>query len=169
MSPTELALEHAPRRHHHPPLPVRQVVGPRAHVPAAVRGPHLLDDVRDRPVGHLPFERMVAPKRARVAAQGARGASAAMLGVAAGVDGVAGREGAGDEGLAGLEAGEADGAGGHSGGQGGWVGGRYHLSARVRCFHLVVQPLVEGALAPDAVFIPICVIVLIFIYVIRES
>jgi hypothetical protein len=49
--PTELALEHAPRRHHHPPLPVRQVVGPRARVPAAVREPHLLDDVRDRPVG----------------------------------------------------------------------------------------------------------------------
>ena len=60
------------------------------------------------------------------------------------------------------------------GGQGGWVGGAIlrevnHLSARVRCFHLVVQPLVEGALAQDAVFILICVIVLILINVIRES
>jgi hypothetical protein len=94
-------------------MPVRQVVGPCAYVQAAVRKSHLLDDVRDRPVGHLPFERVVAPRQARVAAQGARGASAAVLGVAAGVDGVAGRESAGDKGLAGLEAGEADGAGRH--------------------------------------------------------
>ena len=104
---------------------MRQVVGPRAHIPASVREPHLLDDVCDRPVGHLPFERVVEPRRARVAAQGARGASAAVLGVAAGVDGVASRGGAGNEGLAGLEAGEADGAGGHNRGAGRLGRGRY--------------------------------------------
>lgn len=42
-------------------------------------------------------------------------------------------------------------------GQGGRVGGAIlrevnHLAARVRCFHLVVQPLVEGALAQDTDF-----------------